>query len=95
MFGFGGNRELKDLAHNIGKIFHHQLTEAMKSQGEVFNNADEIAYTSGYLKAYFHRMFTHYNNSDHGLEAKLFHRTCEGVIPKRLWDIYLRCRITI
>ena len=62
----------------------------MESQGEVFNNADEIAFTLGYLKAYFHQMYTHYNNSDHSLEAKLFKKTCDGVIPKRLWDIYLR-----
>jgi hypothetical protein len=27
---------------------------------------------------------------EQGLEAKLFKRTCDGVIPKRLWDIYLR-----
>ena len=87
MFGIGENRELKDVAHKIGKIFHHQLTEAMKIQGEIFNNADEIAFTSGYLKEYFHQMFTHYNNSDHVLEVKLFKKTCDGVIPTKLWEI--------
>ena len=90
MFGIGENRELTDLSLKIGKIFRHQLTEAMKIQGEVFNNADEIAFTSGYLKAYFHQMFTHYNNSDHVLEVKLFRKTCDYVIPKRLWDIFNR-----
>lgn len=90
MFGFGGNRELKELADKIGRLFHHQLTEAMMLKDEVFNNPDEIAFTSGYLKAYFHQMFTHHGNADHHLEAKLFKKTCNGVIPKRLWEIYVK-----
>lgn len=90
MFGFGGNRELKDLAHKIGEIFHHQISQAMESEYQLFTDVDDIAFTSGYLKAYFHRMFEHYENTDVRLEAKLFKRTCDGVIPKRLWDIYQR-----
>lgn len=35
-------RQEKHEAHKSGKIFHHQITEAMKESGEVFNTPDEM-----------------------------------------------------
>jgi len=90
MFGFGISQELKELGDKIGRIFHHQLTEAIMLKGEIFNTPEEIVFTSGYLKAYFHQMFILNAKTDSRTEAKLFKKACDGALPRELWKVYVR-----
>ena len=90
MFGFGGNRKYRKAAGKLGVLIHHQILDALASHEQLFHAAEEVAFTSGYLKSFFWSVLNRQGCNDMTLQLELLKDTCNKISPDKLWRIYER-----
>ena len=88
MFGFRGNRKYRKSASKIGVLIHRQILDALVSHKQLFQAAEEVAFTSGYLKSFFWSVLNRQGCSDLALQQELLKDTCNKISPDKLWGIY-------
>ena len=88
MFGFGKNRRYRKAAGNTGVLIHRQILDALASHRKLFQEPEEIAFTSGYLKSFFWGVLSRHGCNDMTMQLKLLRVTCDKVSPGKLWEIY-------
>lgn len=90
MFGLGGNRKHKKTAGKLGVLIHRQILDALVNHEQLFQAAEEVAFTSGYLKSFFWGVLNRQGCNDVKLQLELLRETCDKISPDKLWGIYER-----
>lgn len=87
---FRKRRQYRKLADLIGQETHRQLLQALNEKSTVLGTADEIAFTSAYLRSFTFVAFSEIGCEDVATHLKYIRHFCNGVLPSRLWDVFQR-----
>jgi len=83
-------KEYRKTVKSLGTILHAQIGEAAAQCGDIITTPYEVAFTSGYLRGFIWDALDRRGCYDAELILKIIKHVCDGILPRKLWDIFER-----
>lgn len=92
MFGLFKSPE-KKIMDRAGKEIHRQMLSATKDTNSILNSLPQIVFVKGYITSFlFNVAYETQSQGDWCFRDENLKYLCDGVIPGRLWDAFLKAR---